>query len=222
MKVVINESQKRLIIESLSDSIEGIKDECVSIFKKVLEDTKQQVNINLMMLSTWGFSVGGFLGPISLWLSNKNPQLSDMDISLILSGVICTLLYDNKDYLSKIVSKIKEKNLFVDFKDTVKKSLELKNVLFSFLKKHQDTIFELKTIFEEVIILLVCGKDGVAGIGFNELKLILDDEHEEVEWIKVDRTKNSLYGISGSNGKLNFKISKDDFLKKILKDDFIN
>ena len=134
MKVVINESQKRLIIESLSDSIEGIKDECVSIFKKVLEDTKQQVNVNLMMLSTWGFSVGGFLGPISLWLSNKNPQLSDMDISLILSGVICTLLYDNKDYLSKIVSKIKEKNLFVDFKDTVKKSLELKNVLFSFLK----------------------------------------------------------------------------------------
>ena len=114
-----------------------------SIFKKVLEDTKQQVNVNLMMLSTWGFSVGGFLGPISLWLSNKNPQLSDMDISLILSGVICTLLYDNKDYLSKIVSKIKEKNLFVDFKDTVKKSLELKNVLFSLLRggrmllKHQ-------------------------------------------------------------------------------------
>jgi len=93
---------------------------------------------------------------------------------------------------------------------------------FSFLKKHQDTIFELKTIFEEVVILLVCGKDGIAGIGFNELKLILDDEHEEVEWIKVDRTKNSLYGISGSNGKLNFKISKDDFLKKILKEDFIN
>ena len=90
------------------------------------------------------------------------------------------------------------------------------------LKKHQDTIFELKTIFEEVVILLVCGKDGIAGIGFNELKLILDHEHEEVEWIKVDRTKNSLYGISGSNGKLNFKISKDDFLKKILKDDFIN
>lgn len=93
---------------------------------------------------------------------------------------------------------------------------------FSFLKKHQDTIFELKSIFEEVVVLLVCGKDGIAGINFSELKLILDDNHEEVEWIKVHRTKNSLYGISGSNGKLDFKVSKDDFLKKILKEDFIN
>lgn len=134
MKVLIRENQTHLIVESLSDSIEGIKDECVNIFKKVLENTKEQVNINLMMLSTWGFSVGGFIGPISLWLSNKNPQLSEMDISLILSGIICTILYDNKDYLSKIISKIKEKNLFVDFKSTIKKSLELKNVLLSFLK----------------------------------------------------------------------------------------
>lgn len=69
--------------------------------------------------------------------------------------------------------------------------------------------------------MLVCGKDGIAGIDFNELKLILDDNHEEVEWIRVHRTKNSLYGISGSNGSLNFKVSKDNFLKKILKDNLI-
>ena len=93
---------------------------------------------------------------------------------------------------------------------------------FSFYKSHQDTILELKKIFDDVVVVLVCGKDGICGLDFAELKNVLNDVHEEIEWIKVERRIKTQYAVSGSDGKLSFKITRDNFLKKILKDDYIN
>ena len=93
---------------------------------------------------------------------------------------------------------------------------------FSFYKNHQDTILELKKIFDEVVVILVCGKDGFVGLDFLELKNILNEVHDEIEWIKIDRRIRTQYSVSGTDGKLGFKITRDNFLKKILKDDYIH
>lgn len=87
---------------------------------------------------------------------------------------------------------------------------------FTFLKKHQDTIKNLKDVYGDVVVILVCNDDGVVGLSFDELKIILDQNHEDVEWLRVSRSKRSMYQVSGSDGDLNFKIASDDYLKKIL------
>jgi hypothetical protein len=121
LKVVISESQKKLLIESISDNIKNIQEESLELTKKVLSDTKKQTGINLEMLLTWGASIGGFMSPVTQWLQGKNPELSDMDISLIMTAVICVIFYQNKEVLSKLLELIKSKGLMNTFKLSVKK-----------------------------------------------------------------------------------------------------
>lgn len=86
---------------------------------------------------------------------------------------------------------------------------------FSFQKKHQDEILEMKANLEEVFLLLVCGEDGVVTLSFEEIKRILNDLHGDVEWISAVRTPNKEYTIKGSDGCLGRKVGKNDFPKKI-------
>lgn len=86
---------------------------------------------------------------------------------------------------------------------------------FSFQKCHQDEIFEMQKGLCQVFVLMICGEDGVVALSYEELKTILDDTQDETEWISASRTRNKDYEIKGSNGKLEKKIGKIDFLKKI-------
>ena len=88
---------------------------------------------------------------------------------------------------------------------------------FSFQKRHQDEILEMKNKFGEVFLLLVCNKDGVVVLSFDELKCILDESHENVEWVSASRRRGEKYTVCGSNGKLKFKVGIKDFPGKILK-----
>ncbi|CZO82820.1 MULTISPECIES: hypothetical protein [Legionella] len=87
---------------------------------------------------------------------------------------------------------------------------------FTFLRAHQEEIENLKNNYNDVFIILVCHKDGIVALDWNSLKTILDNEHKEVEWIAVSRGKNKMYSITGSDGILNFKVSKSDFPQKII------
>ncbi len=87
---------------------------------------------------------------------------------------------------------------------------------FSFLKRHQDQILEMKNRFKKVFIILVCNNDGIVTLSFDEMKIILDHSHEETEWICISRKKREKYSVSGSDGKLKFKIGANDFPRKIL------
>lgn len=86
---------------------------------------------------------------------------------------------------------------------------------FTFSKKHQDSIQQLKNLYGEVIVALVCNDDGIVGLSFSELKSILDHQHEEIEWIRVERSKRSMYQVTGSDGGLDFKVGRDDYIIKI-------
>ena len=88
---------------------------------------------------------------------------------------------------------------------------------FSFQKEHQDEILEMKSELGEVYIILVCNDDGIVCLGFNELRQVLDTEHENVEWVSVARGPRERYEVKGHDGKLRLKIGNSDFPGKVLK-----
>ncbi len=88
---------------------------------------------------------------------------------------------------------------------------------FSFQKEHQDEILDMKNKFGEVYTILVCNDDGIVCLSFDELKEILDIQHDTVEWISVARGPREKYEIKGHDGKLRLKIGNSDFPEKIFK-----
>jgi len=82
---------------------------------------------------------------------------------------------------------------------------------FTFKREHQDEIFEMKQVLREVFLILVCRDDGIACLRFDELKQILDEVHEDVEWVSVRRRPREKYRVSGHDGKLKFKIADSHF-----------
>lgn len=87
---------------------------------------------------------------------------------------------------------------------------------FTFLKEHQDEISKMKAEFDELFVVLVCGKNGIVILNFTELKLILDHNHESAEWICIARGKREMYTVKGKDGALDCKIGEADFPRKIL------
>jgi hypothetical protein len=89
---------------------------------------------------------------------------------------------------------------------------------FTFKKEHQDEIDLLKSEFKNVFLLLVCSDDGIVCISYPELKQILDNQHDPIEWISATRRKREMYAVKGSNGELDFKIGQNDFPEKIFRE----
>lgn len=88
---------------------------------------------------------------------------------------------------------------------------------FTFKKEHQDEISLLYNKYNTTFICLVCHNDGVVCLKFNELKIILDHNHDESEWVRVFRRHREKYSIHGSDGKMEYKKGNSEFPKIILK-----
>jgi len=134
LKIIINESQKKLIVESLSENMKSVQDEALELTKKVVSDTYEQTGVNLSMLLTWGASIGGLISPVTQWLQGKNPELSESDISLIMTSIICVIFYENKETLGTLLKHLKERKLIKYFKMSLEKTKELQKTFISFLK----------------------------------------------------------------------------------------
>jgi hypothetical protein len=87
---------------------------------------------------------------------------------------------------------------------------------FNFQKSHQMEIDELKKIFQNVVVGLICHDNGVVGLSFSELKTILDNNHEAVEWVSASRKPRGQYSIKGKDGALLYKLSEGEFVSKVL------
>lgn len=153
LKVVISESQKRLIVESVSENMKSIQDESVELTKKIVSDTYKQTGINLSMLLTWGASIGGFISPVSQWLQGKNPELSDGDISLILVSVISVIFYENKEVIKNLVKQLKERNLLNYFKLTLKKAKDLESTFLAFIKSLNIVSFNMLSMLSYAFLV---------------------------------------------------------------------
>jgi hypothetical protein len=86
---------------------------------------------------------------------------------------------------------------------------------YSFTLDHQTEIDILYKEYGEVFMVFVNKDDGAACMSHELLKQILDDNHEEVEWVAIKSKLRTQYSISGKDGKLDKKISRTDFPRSV-------
>ena len=152
--ILITEEQKRrLLSEESGDNFGDVIKQNYEFIKKIVQDSSKQIGINLEFLITWGASIGGFVGPLEDYLSDRHPELSDLEISLILMGVISSYYIDNKTFVTKIYDKIKEEGLIKPFKTVLKKSEELKEVFLDFIGSLGVTLHKVTNIMSYTFII---------------------------------------------------------------------
>ena len=87
---------------------------------------------------------------------------------------------------------------------------------YNYLKEHQDEILDLKQKFGETFNIFVNGNDGFACVSFSDLKQLLDDHHEDQEWVALSRKPREGYRISGNDGEREKVLRKNNFPNAIL------
>lgn len=87
---------------------------------------------------------------------------------------------------------------------------------YSFIKDHQDEIRDMKVEHGEVFTVFVAGTDGIACVNYQSLKQILDEEHEEQEWVSLSRKLRQNYRLSGNDGKFDSALPKNSFPSTIV------
>lgn len=134
MNIIITESQyKYILLEESTNSIGKTLKELKSFTTKVLKSTEKQIGLDLEFLITWGTTIGGFVKPISDFIKDESINISDTDLFLILSGIILTYFSSNKEYLNKVLLKIKENGLVNLFDKVLSKTENLERAFLSFI-----------------------------------------------------------------------------------------
>jgi len=135
MDILLTESQyKKLLVEKKSDKIDLNLSKNKNIVKSILNDVKEKHNIDFTAAATWGFVIGGFIGPVSDYIKGLYTNLSDSDVTLICFGIILTFFSSNKEKLLEVLQLIKEKKLISFFDRSISKAYDLKDAFFNFLE----------------------------------------------------------------------------------------
>jgi len=135
VSILINENQqKQLIVESLTDKFKEIIMTNKELISKIVKSASKQINFDLSILLTFSASVGGFIGPLNQFINGEFPELTSMEINLILTGVIFQYIKDNQEPLKRIMKKIKEDGLEKVFNKILQKGEELKDTFLDFLE----------------------------------------------------------------------------------------
>lgn len=152
--LLITESQKKLILlESVNENFGETIRKNYEFVKKVIKMSSEQMGINLEFLLTWGASIGGFVGPLNDFIAGKFPDLSDVELSLIITGIISIYYLDNKKLITKIVDEIKNRGLSSVFSSAVKKGGELRDTFFDFLSSLNLTLHKVTNIMSYAFII---------------------------------------------------------------------
>jgi hypothetical protein len=154
LSIIITESQKRMILsESFSSDFQNIVKKNYEFVKKIVLETQKQIGINLEFLLGWGAAIGGFVGPINDFVQSKYPELSDIQLSLIITGVISTYYIDNKKTIKKIYTKIMDEGLGEVMESVLKKSDELQRVFVKFISSLSVTLHKVTNIMSYCFII---------------------------------------------------------------------
>jgi len=73
----------------------------------------------------------------------------------------------------------------------------------------------MKQELGKVFVVLVCNDDGAVVLTSEEFQQVAGNDGNPGQWISAARNRRQMYLINGSDGKLAFKIGKDDFAEKI-------
>ena len=147
MKILISEKQKKsLIRESIQDNLSEIINQSYKFTKLVLEKTSKQIGLDLRFLISWGATIGGILKPMDDFIKGKFPELTDVQISLLLTGIIANYFFDNQKLIKRLNDKIEEEGITAQFKSILKKSENLKKVFITFIESLNLTIHKVTNI----------------------------------------------------------------------------
>ena len=135
VQILITESQKKYLLkESVSNIISDKLEQMSSFTKKVLKESSKQIGMNLEFMIGWGAAIGGFMGPINDFVKGNHPELSDVELSLIITGLIANYFFDNKELSMKVLKKLKENNLMDVYKEAKNKSSQLFKTFVEFIQ----------------------------------------------------------------------------------------
>lgn len=69
---------------------------------------------------------------------------------------------------------------------------------FTFHAENLEELFALKGAFDPVWTMLACGGDGVVALSTPELVQLIGRDPARTSWVRVSRSRNAMYRISGS------------------------
>jgi hypothetical protein len=147
MNILITESQERMILnESIGRELGEILRRNSNLGKLISNQIKEVMGNDKIGLLTFGSSVGGLMGPVSEFLAGNYPSMNDLEISLVLTGVIATFFYNSPKLIKKIISLIKDNNLESEFEVALTKTQELKDVFYDFMESLNITFFKVSNV----------------------------------------------------------------------------
>lgn len=79
---------------------------------------------------------------------------------------------------------------------------------FTFAAEHKRAIEGLSYAYEGLVIALVCGRDGIAAISYNDISTILTLADDKAQAVSVRRRLRRMYSISGPVAELKHRVSK--------------
>jgi hypothetical protein len=154
MKFIISESQyKKILLEENSKGIIKKLEDLKVFFNTVVKESKKQVGVDLTFLTTWGVTIAGLVRPVAEFMEGNYPNLTNTEIALLSTGIILTYFTSNKEELSKVLDKIKEKSLINEFDKMLSKTEELKNVFISFIDSLTIPVSKLSNMLAYTFII---------------------------------------------------------------------
>lgn len=154
MEIIINSSQaKKILQESKGVKLNLDVEKLYNFTKNVLKVAGKQINENLTFLVTWGASIGGMIGPLNDFIEKKYTGLNEMEVSLLLTGIIANYYLDNKKLIHKLVKKIHEGGLSPVFSEIFNKAEELKRTFFKFIESLNITFHKMTNIMSYAFII---------------------------------------------------------------------
>jgi hypothetical protein len=133
--ILITEAQQRIILCELANKeIDSTINDNDKLVKRIADEASKQIKFDLSILGTFSMAIGGLMGPLEKFIHGEYPEMSSMEVSLLLAGIGFQYMLDNKIPLQKIISKIKEDGLYDVYKKVLKKSEVLKDSFLSFIE----------------------------------------------------------------------------------------
>jgi len=154
MKIIITENQNRsLLNEGVSESIVRSYRSMKKFTEKVLKETRDTTGLDFEFLMSWGSTLGGLMMPVSQYIEGKHPELTSLDISLLITGAMVTYYTSNKKALSKILDTIKEKGLVNVFDEVLSTTSNLKDTFLSFVSSLNITMGKMANMLAYTFLI---------------------------------------------------------------------
>lgn len=174
-QIIINESQSKLILsEEVIDKISQTIGQTYQYGKKLIDQASEITKLDLRFLSTWGAAIGGFLAPMNDLIDGQYPEIGDENKILIMTAIILTFFFENKNLLKKITEKIKDQGFGDVLLEMVQKADVLRKTFAGFLDSLGLTIGRLSNMMSycfliPIIPLLLNMGDGFDYVSIDQL-----------------------------------------------------